>query len=241
MAPIAVDGLGVDDVTIDGDVVDEITMDGDVVYQASAIPDRLIDDFESQSLSDYSGPTSGYSADTNSPVLEGDASLKTDGDPGNENIIYLTDNERTPNAGEEFSVFIRSEDDDIPCLVFAYDPSSGNFYSTQYLPGENEIWINKDRHDGAGTISSASIPTAPIQEYVEMFVQWESNGDISVEVYTLDGFDPEDPQNHRSDLLGSTNVNDSDYTSGDVGFMIARYTSGSSWDYAAIWGDVGTT
>ena len=41
MAPIAVDGLGVDDVTIDGDVVDEITMDGDVVYQAVAIPDSV--------------------------------------------------------------------------------------------------------------------------------------------------------------------------------------------------------
>ena len=45
MAPIAVDGLGVDDVTIDGDVVDEITMDGDVVYQAITIPDSVVSQY----------------------------------------------------------------------------------------------------------------------------------------------------------------------------------------------------
>ena len=42
MAPIDIDGTDVSGISIDGTDVQEVTMDGGVVWQASAIPDSVV-------------------------------------------------------------------------------------------------------------------------------------------------------------------------------------------------------
>ena len=75
MIPTSIDGTDITGATIDGTDVQEITVDGDVVFSAAAFD--IIDDFEDNSMSEYSGSSSLQI--TTSDVVEGSRALALNG------------------------------------------------------------------------------------------------------------------------------------------------------------------
>jgi len=101
MPPTSIDGTDITGATIDGTDVQEITVDGQTVFTAGP---TIIDDFESQSLSDYDN-LSGFSINTANPI-NGTASLEI---PSSGTNSCLTNSKpNIPTLGDSFSVLVKA-------------------------------------------------------------------------------------------------------------------------------------
>lgn len=186
----------------------------------SAIPDSVVDNFEEsiyedqdKSLSDvYNGALAEYDRNTNSPVFEGDYSLKTGDNTINELIWSTSGLPRYPQAGE----MIRSRHHladvtDNQNLTLCFGVQDGdNFYMARWEESSGQLQLFVVSNGSFSELASTAA-NPPFQEWLRLDVDWGSDGSITVELY-----------DESVTLVGSISASDSSYTSGGIGFRNAR-------------------
>ena len=260
MAPITVDGLDVDDVTIDGDVVDEITMDGDVVYQASAIPDSVVDNFEDadgdplgvyetgETLADYYtlNEGNGSIARTTSNVIEGGHALGRDGSPSGDRITAWSvpgdGLNRYLDEGDKIGVLLRSGLGSLrPGLLFNVEEgASPGAYGAVIDEGNNEIKIVRiadiSPSDWSSDFTELAVENVTIADNTWYWceVQTPSTGDNTIELSVYDADTNGDLS--RGSSVGTVSTTDSTHISEPgVGiFYFARADSETSHDWIRV-------
>ena len=209
MAPITVDGLDIDDATIDGDVVDEITMDGDVVYQASAIPDSVIDVFEDEPDGLYASGEDIYDYytvqmqsnsmnRTTQESLIGEYSVYSD--DGSGNIDYSPHGDDTllsyPEVGSIFFVhfYDNAGGRSGPNLGFLLDEGGEGLGIRARRDPHVDLhkWLDGDDNERVESKDGEDLDQWPEEEWVRIRIDIRSETELNVQFWEMDGQDPDD-------------------------------------------------
>jgi hypothetical protein len=194
----------------------------------------VIDDFEDGDLSEYATNGSYWSADTNSPVVNGSYSLKYSPPDNSANTIRSTSGlERYPQAGDTFDVWVN---------LGSSGPFTANntqlLFGIQSTVGDNEYRVpirGRDdqqqfafqvRENGSQkTIASASYAYDPDTWY-RVEVIWGEGGSFTITLYDIKGTQ-----------LQQITATDSTFASGGFGLLASSTDSNGAavaHDYAQI-------
>jgi hypothetical protein len=231
--PTNIDGTDITGATIDGTEVTEITVDGDTVFTAGP----TIDNFEQslygnqgKTLSDFYGGNLSTATRQQSVVFEGSFALEVDSGNGS---IGGDGSEGLPNypvSGDSFRWRILLEQGLGTRAGTSFgQQSSGDWFSTgaiatyiAVLDKESDkvqIW-----KDNVGTKLATTSVSIPEGEWLECQVDWGSGGSINFTVFNSSGFE-----------IASISGNDSEYTSGGVGYGVqAGGANIAYWDIVEI-------
>jgi len=239
MAPINLpDGSQVSEIVLpDGSTATEVLApDGSTVF--SGIPDSVIDHFEEtlyegkgNSLSTYyDNINSSHDRNINSPVIEGNYSLKITEDPS---LVYSETGDglnRYFSKGEIASAPVY-DDGGEPKLIFAAanDGNGLDCYMARHQAG-NQITIEKWADGGfKSALNSASVSTNT-QEWYELEIEWhdgsgtESDNTIVVRLFSLD-----QSTGDRQSEVANTTASDSDYSTQEgVGYQNSTDSTGTA-------------
>lgn len=189
----------------------------------------IFDDFNDGDISEYSGDTSNVSVVT-SPTLEGSHALQGSGETST--ITSTTGLNAYPSTGDQFSMYVRTDrtpdgtDKQIIGLQFGVQSETGESSFSGYLinfrwdSGELTIY---SASNGSYTVlsndKSGSASDYNADQWYELAVtQWDSNGNISVELREQDGT-----------VLLSTSTTDTTYSSGGLGIRCDHTVSGNEY------------
>ncbi len=182
------------------------------------------DDFEDDSISEYSGDTGVFDVVADSGA-EGSYILKAGAGYENDQTtdgIYRTGTTFGQGSTVRFLQYVDATKDDEPCALFGVQsPGSNNQnYAVcldQYPSDRLVLAKNVSSNDGSGTVlASSSIAWSSAWYTVE--VDWFTNNSIYVSVYNSSG-----------SLVATTTASDASYASGGMGFSF-WYQSGG-WDF----------
>ena len=191
-------------------------------------PDTVVDDFEwGGPVSDrYSGETASYDINTDSPVLEGDFSLKGSGESDN---IYSNENDGLdyyPEVGDEVWFWANPIENDCGPAVLIFG-TGGN---PDFFDNGLAVELN-DRDDEFSIFIDGNEEHNPSQSY--SLNQWylvrihtaEDDGDLQYQVILHDG--PEEQDEVLQDISGTASSSDT-INNRTVAFLSRRADS----DYA---------
>jgi hypothetical protein len=183
----------------------------------------VIDDFEDNSISEYSGDTSLFQVDT-SPVYGGTYALEPSNTLGRTNTDGLYRTDQTVSRGQVLRwmqyVNVTAPEDDA-CTVFGVQtPGSTNQNYAVCLQrfGVDRMLLarNVTDNDSSGTVL-ASTTVSYATGWYEVEVDWQTNNTITASLYTEAGTP-----------VASTTASDSNYSSGGFGF--GYWINKGAWD-----------
>jgi len=187
----------------------------------------FFDDFEDNSLSEYSGDTSYFSPNTSyafqkSYGLSASAGHVADQTPDG---MYQTGTTFGQGSIIEFYQKITSGQDDEPCTLFGVQsPGSNNqnyaLCLDQYPSDRIVLARNVSSNDSSGTTLASTSVTYTSQWY-KVRIDWLTSNTIFATVYNANGT-----------VFATTSASDSTYSSGGSGF--AFWYQGSGWDFYTV-------
>jgi len=201
---------------------------GTTYYYAVDSVGPIIDGFEGGDTSDYSDVPSGASVSTDSPVVEGQNSLKIADDGSSVNVIMHSGSLTTlPSRGDTFSAYMyAASGGEWPQYFFAYTDDSTN-YGVRMNTSGDEIEISKGGPTNNDVVSSGSA-TMSSGTWYEVETDFQST--ITATVYDIDTSDLS-----RNSELGSTTYTDDSHDSGDVGWCLSNNQGTEAvFDYAGL-------
>jgi len=220
------DGSEVSEIVLpDGSTASEVIgPDGNVVFEAGPdIPDSVVDQFETTTdvTVHYSGETAGFDINSNSPVFEGQNSLKHGGSLNNIEIVSLEGDGLNyyPERGDWVQGQVRAETPGCRTgpILFASDTSSGYSF---------EVATNADvfRIRDTGTQTTLATGGSPVVGQTYTVDIYSNNTNIVAE--WIDQSD--------DTVAASLSVTDSNHTG--RGFGHKERDTGVSDDYRALKG-----
>jgi hypothetical protein len=227
------DGSKVREIVLpDGSTATEVVApDGSIVF-TPPIPDSgIIDSFEDEDLTEYSGETSDFSTTTGTAdssftsATDGSYFLRTDTD-FNATIVSADGDglERYPKRGNTIKYDTNLDGDDVAEFRFGLVDTS-NFYRAVVDAFADEIRLEKDESGTNTTLGSASIDI-PLIDWLQVTVEFDinGNGDIS---FILD---------NAGSRLNSVTVNNTALDGGGIGFSGESGGKGFfvRWDHVRI-------
>ncbi len=187
----------------------------------------FFDDFEDNSLSEYSGDTSYFTPNTSfafqkSYGLSASTIHIADQTPDG---MYQTGTTFGQGSTIEFYQKITSGQDDEPCTLFGVQsPGSNNqnyaLCLDQYPSDRIVLAKNVSSNDSSGTTLASTSVTYTSQWY-KVKIDWLTTNTIYATVYNSNGT-----------VFATTSASDSSYTSGGSGF--AFWYQGSGWDFYTV-------
>lgn len=188
----------------------------------------VIDDFEDNSLSEYSGQTTAFQTDTGL-VFGGSYSLEAVNPNGFSNGT-MARFDQTVSQGEiiRYRQYISdptTSSDEICTLFGVQSPASlnDNYAVCLELFGTDRMSIvenavRNDTYGGATQLSSTNVNyTSAGTGWYEVEIDWQTNNTIDVSLYAPSG-----------SLLATTSATDATYTSGGYGYTF--WTNNGAWD-----------
>ena len=197
-----------------------------VSVEIAAIPDSVVENFESGDLNDYVGETEEFEVNQNTPVFIAENSLKTPGSSAD--IVSTSGKEKYPEQGDRFSQRVHyNGGSGRTNMVFAVQDID-NYYLVQVTSG-GEITIFIQNSGDFTTISEKSVQELPNDEWLEFEVVWLTDGTINFEI-----FGASDENDNKGSSLAQLSVNDDTYSDGGIGWR--NNNDGTfAYDYYAIW------
>lgn len=185
----------------------------------------FFEDFESGSLSGYSGNTSLFTVST-SFAHNHTYGLDAGSNSGQKTTtgIYRTGSLISRGSTIRYYQYVDATQQDEPCTLFGVQGSGQNYAVCLDRYPVDTIGISKNvtSNDDSGTVlatTSVSYTTG----WYEVYVDWLTTGTISARVYTSTG-----------SLFGTVSTSDSTYTSaGGMGFTYWFQHGG--WDFYSVW------
>lgn len=215
MASISFDGADVTDITIDGEAVQEVTMDGDVVWTAGAV---IIDGFEDNDLSEYSGDTGQYQTQTGT-VKDGTYALQGTSD-GSAYLIQSTSGlDNYPSEGDTFRWWYQTDTGGAGSGYFRYGLQDSNNHYRGGIDRANSELRLEIRDSGNLTTLASNALSISSGTWYELELVWQTDGTMTLTAYDDTG-----------SQLAQCSATDTSYTSGGVGFNVF-YGSGTTNDY----------
>ena len=206
-------------------VLSDDDSDSVMVEIGSAIPDRVVEDWERSSpLNDYIGDTSGWSI-TTTDVIEGDQALAQDGATGGD-IIHTNNSIEgsPPQRGENVACLRRADDNDdsdaTGFLLLDDDEWMDNNELSGYYPRHQDGDLQLFRlDDGSLTLlDSAAIDGGDPNDWADIEVIPDGE-DLTVNFYLLDSsIDFEQEESRDDDPAASLTVTDGSYGWGRTGY-----------------------
>lgn len=189
----------------------------------------FFDDFEDNSLSEYSGSGTdlSYFATNASYNYEGSYGLSASGgntDKQTSGGIYRTNPSFAQGSTIRFFQKITAGTDDEPCTLFGVGGSGQNYavcldqYPTDRVVISEDVTSNSD--DGSGTELASASATWGTGWY-EVEIDWLTDNSINVTVYDANGAS-----------VASVSTTDSSRTSGGMGFSFWYQSEG--WDFYSV-------
>jgi hypothetical protein len=183
----------------------------------------VIDDFEDNSISEYSGDTSLFQVDT-APVYGGTYALEPSNTLGRTNTDGLYRTDQTVSRGQVLRwmqyINVTAPEDDACTFFGVQTPGSTNQNYAVCLQrfGVDRMLIaeNVTDNDSSGTVLSSTTVTYSTGWY-EVEVDWQTNNTITASLYTEAGVP-----------VASTTVSDASYSSGGFGF--SYWVNKGAWD-----------
>jgi hypothetical protein len=180
------------------------------------------DDYEDNSLSEYTGDTSLFSVVT-SPVYGGTYSLKPSSVSGKttDGIFRFDDTVAQGQIIRYMQYVNTAGTTDEPCTLFAVQSpgtTNQNYAVCLELFGVDRLALSEDvdNNDSSGTVL-ASTTVSYTTGWYEVEIDWKTNNSINVALYNSSGT-----------FVASTTATDSSYTSG--GFGYAFWYQNGAWD-----------
>jgi len=216
--PINLDGDTVDAITMDGDSVSEVTVDGDTVF--SAIPDTLVDSFEDQDLTEYSGDTGAFTVNQTF-VKQGDYGLEGGATNGGASTITSSSGlSYYPDGTDPYRIYVRWADADARLVIFYGQQDDNNRYRVDISNGRLQIGV---RNSGSFTsIDSNSSPGLSANTDYDLEIDWTPGGTHTATVYDTNATEQAQASGSESVGISQTgigfNVNDTG-SNGVTGFF----------------------
>jgi hypothetical protein len=171
----------------------------------------VVDDFESQSLANYTGKTSDYTF-SSTTIKEGSYSLKYTGNNWKE-IVSLSGLANYPAPGDTFRIYMHPGDDRVAQL-FCWAVQSGSWVNDCYavrIDGKKDRFSIEKATGGSFSILAddgnvTELSSSPAQ-WFEVEVTWTSGGSITAVLYDGTGTQ-----------LTSVSTTDTAYSSGGIAF-----------------------
>ena len=205
------------------------TVDGQVISDIVGIVLKP----EENDLDHFTGDTGGAEINSDSPILFDDLSLKASSTGFQDRFISTTGLERYPEVENVFSVYTQVESGGQPGVLWGVQDYN-NFYQVIISTSGDEISIGKDGlHTHDDTIGGPESVSLSDNTWYEIEVEWHANGDLIASIYDIDQSDGE-----RQNELGNVTANDTDYTSGGIGFGYSESSGSYVWDRYSIIGSV---
>lgn len=166
---------------------------------------ELIDSFESNDLSMYSGNVANASivADANSP--QGDNALELDATDG----AHIYNDDITVQRGTTFHAWFKPTAGTAPAITFAVQPTEPDtYYQVVVDEGADEVRIEYVLNGAVDTVID-TLSTAGITagEYQEVEINWATTANIGITLYNPNG-----------DELGTAGAENSELLEGHPGF-----------------------
>jgi len=193
----------------------------------------VFDDFEDTNITEYSGDTSLFAADTTF-AYQGSYGLEAANPSGRTTDgIYRTSASATVTQGQtvRFFQYINTSGGsfDETCTMFGVQSNQNNNYAVclEQVSGTDRVSISRgvDDNDLSGTIL-ASTTIAYTTGWYEVEVDWGTDDSIAVSVYKDNA------------LVATTSATDGTYTSGGMGFTFWFQNGG--WDFYTARPTLGT-
>ena len=178
-----------------------------------AIPDIVVDDFESGDLTHWSGETDKYVVDDSDPVKEGTFSCKNIGDDdGNVYIGSAEGKDGVPQVGIPHRIYIHpgTSGNSITTVFFGSDTidDRGTGYGVRLSSDANEVRLER-WDDGSVTVLGTDSSIGTIDDsWFEVIILHEENGDFTVWVFDESGTERTDDGLIEND---STYITDGTY------------------------------
>ncbi|WP_435067697.1 hypothetical protein [Haloplanus sp. C73] len=170
-----------------------------------------VDQFDDGDISEYHHDLSTAEAQT-SVVKQGSHALRMDASASGRNYIATSSPETLPQAGDDFSVWIRgSSGNEDPRVIWGYQ--NGTYRPAGYVGivnlDLNAITLARRDTDGSyEKISNASTSELSADSWYQMDVSWGANGEITATLKDSSGAE-----------LGSTSGTDTTFSSGGIAFQ----------------------
>lgn len=185
------------------------------------------DDFEDNSLTEYSGDTSLFSP-SGSLAWQGSYGLSAaSGETESQTTdgIYRTDQTIPQGSTIEFYQRVQSGQDDEPCAYFGVQSGNSGNYAVclDQFPNDRVIVVEDvTSNDGSGNlIASSSITYTSGTEWYKVRVDWLTDDSIDVTVYDSDG-------------TSVATINDSDGTYDSGGYGFGFWYQAQGWDFFSV-------
>jgi|GEM_PF-381547 len=229
--PYQVDASGTSSVTFDVAVPASATSDGVVTAVATYgdivgaraqtevdvdVPSVTVDDFEDDDLAEYKGHVDGYEVDSQTPVLQGESSLKMRASGDERRIASTLGLAHYPSAGDtvKYNFQLGSASDTITFVFGAQSETAdpAHRYDLNLHSPSNTMYLWRIENGVPTAVGSTQVPIADyVGKWLEGTIEWGSDGTI---VATLT-----DPSGTRIARLTGT---DTTYQRGGIGYRINK-------------------
>jgi len=195
-----------------------------VTVSVTASTVSVIDNFEDNDLSEYSGATGDFSTVT-SPVKEGTYALQADGSTGSI-IKSFSGLNNYPSRGDTVRYWLyipgAGVNEEVPVFHWAKQGNGGEYQFSVRRGSENEIQLAVD--SGGFSILDTTSYTFPSDTWMEIEIDFQS----TITCRVLDD---------TGTLQASVSATDSTYDSGGIGFVAGTFSSNST-ERVGIWDNV---
>ena len=181
--------------------------DSVIVEIGSAIPDIVLLP-EDNDLDNFTGDTNNFSIET-SPTITTDRCLQYSGqNDSDERIISQSGLNRYPARGEQFSLYVNTDDNGPrPRLLFGVE-NSDNYYQISLFPDISNDQLRLLRvEDGSSTTLAEDDANINESAWFEIEVDWQESNDITVRAYEVD-----QDNGSRQQMLNEISANDGTYS-----------------------------
>jgi len=221
--PTSIDGTDITGATIDGTDVQEITVDGQTVFTA----EKIIDDFESNNLTNYSAETSQFEIISGADAIDGSFSLQSKNADFDADGIYSDSGlSNYPQRGDtfEFKIETVGNNNVNAGMIFGVQSNENDNYMFNVTP--NDFRIRKDQEITSNNRTFQNITGGSGWGNPQPYtckIEWGTTT-ISSEWFDANG-----------NLLHTNSLNDTDYDTGGIGWWVNRFTGNSPQADAAKW------
>lgn len=185
-----------------------------------------VDGFEDGDVAEYVGDTGQFAAQT-STTYHGGYALQCDSSAGASYTIGSTTGLYDyPTQGDTFAwnAHLVNSGNPIQFAFFALqnetEPTTDSCYRVMLDARDDNLQLGR-WDSGSFTELDSGSATWPLDQWIEIEVDWQTNGTIAVTAWTLDGSGSRDTQ------LGSLSPSDATYSSGGVGWGVNDGTPGT--------------
>lgn len=197
--------------------------DGTLVLSELGSANTIVDNFEDNDISEYSGDTGAYSIDS-TIVKEGSYSLYGESG-GNEKRIYSTSGlDNYIEAGDNWTYYQYASTSVNSAFVFGFQDTDHYYFLNCSTQDDKFLLKRKDDTNEVLAVEYTSVPSG---EWMKVEFEWKTDGTINIFIY-----------DNANNQLGSLSANDSTWSSGGIGYSVntASGTEYAYWDNIQIIG-----